>query len=249
MSFQTQLPPATLVMTFHDEGVYAQRSLLGFLRVREYTHSYGGELYLICMLDCADELTTTIVKNFISKYGHVKDQVIEVAYGSLSASRNVGFDSVFTEYAGCLNGDDFFSANWVVNALHKIINKKNQQILCFPSQVISFGKHISNQTIQSDNLIPKTQNINIHYWISASFGHISIFRNNPYNEMIGKANKFSFEDWDFNIRCIASGVLLEPVENTYFFYRRRENSMLAEHTQMHSFVPPSKFFTYENLNL
>ena len=84
--------------------------------------------------------------------------------------------------------------------------------------------------------------MNVHHWTACSFGPKELYKNNPYNETVGKLSRFAFEDWDFNLRNVADGVSILPVENTYLFYRRRENSTLSEHMGYRSFVPPSKFF-------
>ena len=236
------LPPATIIMTFHAEGIYAHKSLLGFQRIRDYSASQGNRVDLICILDNAESVTAQIVKKYIAKYGTRYDRIVETQHGSLSASRNTGTDCADTDYIGFLDGDDFFSANWVEEALKKQISAKEAQIVCMPGYVVSFGRHIACQIIQSSKHIPMAQMINSHYWVSSSFAHISTYRNHPYNEKINKASKFVFEDWDFNLRCIASNIEIEPVENTYLFYRRRENSMLSEHCGYDSFVPPSAFF-------
>lgn len=55
------LPPATIIMTFHSEGIYAHKSLLGFQRIRNYSTAKGNRLDLICILDDAENFTTKIV--------------------------------------------------------------------------------------------------------------------------------------------------------------------------------------------
>lgn len=235
------LPPATMIMTFHGEGVYAHKSLLGFQRIRDYSAAHGNRVDLICILDCAEEFTAQTVKNYLHRFGKSRDRIIETSNASLSASRNIGIDHVQTEYTGFLDGDDFFSANWVQEAITLQI-QSTKNILCMPGYVLSFGKHTGIQTIVPSREIPEVQMMNNHYWVSSSFSRTDLYRQIPYNEKIGKKTKFAFEDWDFNLRCIASGVEILPVEQTYLFYRRRENSMLQEHLQFNSMIPPSDFF-------
>lgn len=235
------LPPSTIIMTFHGEGVYAHKSLLGFQRIREYSAAQGNRVNLICILDCAETFTTQTVKNYLHRHGNSTDQIIETGNGSPSASRNIGIDHVKTEFAGFLDGDDFFSANWVNEAVKLQTNAKTPT-LCMPEHVVSFGRHIGIQPIVSSREIPKAQMINTHYWVSSSFSRTDIFRRHPYNETVGRQAKFAFEDWDFNLRCIASGTDIEPVPQTYLFYRRRDNSILQEHLQFNSLIPPSDFF-------
>lgn len=238
----TKLPPATMIMTFHKEGHLAQKSLLGMQRIREYSAQFGHEVRLICMLDCADELTTYLVKSYIHQCGMKNDQVIECQYGSLAASRNTGIDNVQTEYLGFLDGDDFVSAHWVQAALNSQLTSRNLPTINTPKYVISFGAKVEHFEMLNSKNIPLVRLMGNNFWSSVTFGHISTYVANPYNEVIDKNIQFVFEDWDFNLRCIASGVTFEPVEDTYLFYRRRENSMVMQHAAKRLFTPPSKFF-------
>lgn len=238
---KSKLPDATIIMTFHGEGVYAHKSLLGFQRIRDYSAALGNNVNLICMLDNAEEFTTRTVKNFLYKNGESKDQIIEISKTSLAASRNIGIDHSQTEYTGFLDGDDFLSANWVDRAVTQQIESDNL-LLSMPGQIVNFGCIASIQGSVDSQEIPLPQMINMHYWVSTSFGKTKIFQENPYNEMVGKQSKFAFEDYDFNLRCIAAGIQISPVKQTYLFYRRRKGSMLQEHVQFSSMVPPSDFF-------
>lgn len=242
---QTQLsqtlPPATIIMTFHAEGVYAHKSLLGFQRIRDYSATRGNKVELICMLDCTEDVTTKMVKNYLYKYGSSKDQIIETSCGNPAAARNLGIEHTLTEYVGILDGDDFLSANWVDEAV-RLQTQSPKKILCIPAHILSFGIYTGIQTNVPSREIPKAQMMNMHYWCAHSFARTETYKQNPYNEKVGRQTKFAFEDWDFNLRCISAGIEIEPVAKTYLFYRRRNNSTLSEHQQFNSFTPPSDFF-------
>lgn len=235
------LPPATMIMTFHREEHYAHKSLLGMERVRAYCKKNQQEVFLICTLDCSNESTTKIVKNFIHQNGYKDDQIIEIQYGSLAASRNVGIDHAKTEYVGFLDGDDFISSNWLYEATQKQLSNRHQ-LLCFPEYILSFGQKIEYMESLSSKKVPFIVAAQNNFWASSSFGHISTYELCPYNERIDKNVNFCFEDWDFNLRCLSKGIMLEPVLNTYLFYRRRGNSMLTQHVQKNLFTPPSDFW-------
>lgn len=211
------------------------------MRIREYSASFGNRVDLICVLDNSDVLTRQIVTNFLKEYGTKHDQMIETSYASLSAARNVGIDFTKTEYVGFNDGDDFFSANRVEEMLKAQLTGKSP-IVHFPDRVISFGCKIESFSINNSQQIPKIQVANTHYWVSSSFSHTSIFKQIPYNELIGKSNRLAYEDWDFDLRCLCQNIELIPVKNTYLFYRRNKNSMLSEHNAYQSFVPSSDFF-------
>lgn len=235
------LPPATIVMNFHNEEVYAHKSLLGFLRIREYSAKRGNRVDLICVLDNPTALTEKIVHQFVREHGSHHDQIIKTNFKNLSAARNTAIDICKTEYLGFNDGDDFFSANRVEEMLSaQLISQK--PILCFPSKLINFDTRFGSASFHESDIVHIPQMMNYHFWISASFGHISTYTSHYYNEMVGKHSKFVYEDWDFNLRCITSGVAMKPIKNTYFFYRIKANSMLSEHNALGSFIPPSYFF-------
>lgn len=241
MNNSNALPPATIIINFHREGVYAHKTLLGFLRIREYSASFGNRVDLICVLDNSDVLTRQIVTNFLKEYGTKHDQMIETSFGTPPAARNVGIDLVKTEYVGFNDGDDLFSANRVEEMLKAQLASKSP-LLCFPEKIISFGIKSESYNIPFSQNISKAQMINIHYWTYASFSQTDLYKAIPFNELVGKNTKLAYEDWDFNLRCVEHGVNLSPIKNTYFFYRRNKNSVLSEHNSYQSFVPSSDFF-------
>lgn len=236
-----KLPPATMIMTFHKEGDLALKSLLGMQRVRSYSAQFGNEVRLICMLDNADEKTEQIVKSYIQQCGTLYDQVIETAFGSPAAARNVGIDNTTTEYVGFLDGDDFLSKNWVQAALTKLVESRHLSLICTPSYIISFGNKVEHLKSLPSRQIPIPVLVNNNFWGAPTFGFISTYRTYPYNERVNTQTKFAYEDWDFNTRCIVNGIEMVPVEDTYIFYRRREHSVLTQHAAHKSFIPPSDF--------
>lgn len=242
MSFnKSKLPPATMIMTFHKEEHYAHKSLMGISRVRQYSAQNGNEVQLICILDNANDVTSRIVHNYIKQYGKGTDQIISTQFGSLSAARNVGIDNTRTEYVGVLDGDDFVSENWVENALKHQISNKNSPIISTPEYVISFGAQIESFKMLPSRIVPMMAIMENNFWSSVTFTETVNYRTIPYNELIGTHSRFTYEDYDFNLRCIANQIQIEPVEKTYLFYRRRENSMLSQHNELRSFTPPSDF--------
>lgn len=246
MNNSNALPPATIIINFHREGVYAHKTLLGFLRIREYSASFGNRVDLICVLDNGDALTRQIVTNFLKDHGTKYDQMIETSYASLSAARNVGIDFTKTEYVGFNDGDDFFSANRVEEMLKaQLLNKKLH--ICFPDKIISFGNKIEAFATPNSRDINLLQVINTNFWTASSFGRLDVYKSISYNEIIGKASRLAYEDWDFNLRCLDNDIELIPVENTYLFYRRNKSSMLIEHNAFQSFTPAFDFFN--NINL
>ncbi len=246
MSNSNALPPATIIINFHREGVYAHKTLLGFLRIREYSASFGNRVDLIYVLDNSDVLTRQIVTNFLKEYGTKYDQMVETSYASLSAARNAGIDQTKTEYVGFNDGDDFFSANRVEEML-KVQLASKAPLLCFPEKIISFGIKSESYNIPFSQNISKAQMINLHYWTYATFSQTDLYNAIPFNELVGKNTKLAYEDWDFNLRCIENDVKLAPIKDTYFFYRRSKYSMLIEHNAFQSFTPAFDFFN--NINL
>ena len=234
-------PDASVVATFHGEGMLAHWMLKGFERVREYCDALGVELELVAVLDRADEVTTRVVTTHRALRRH--DQLLRVDNGDLGESRNDGFRAARAEHGGTMDGDDYYSANWIVAALERC-RRDDAEVIVHPDLVVSFGEvHAVTRVVDlSTQDFPKAGALKVHPWISCSFARVDTYREHPYEPTRMRDTGFGYEDWHWNLETWAQGLLHVTAPRTALFYRRRRGSMAAGMEAGGALVRPGLFF-------
>ena len=230
------------VVTFHNEGLLAHKTLLGLERVRIYATAVGLRVELVIVLDSADIETTRVVTS--SPILRSSDILIKVKNGDLGASRNDGVSAASGEYISIFDGDDYYSENWLFEALNTAINRRGDVII-HPDYIVSFGTVYSIGRVLDMDLNPDYPIANlfsVHPWVSSSFGKKDIYLKFPFVRSDTKITGFGFEDWHWNLELVAHGVRHISASNTAIFYRRKPSSMLACQVSENAIVRPSIFF-------
>ncbi|MDT4855632.1 hypothetical protein FQZ97_899950 [compost metagenome] len=240
-SDRASTPAISVVMTFHREQVLANFALLGFLRVRTAAEAAGIAVELVAVLDSADEETTRIVTSHPA-IRH-DDQVLRVQNGDLAASRNDGIASAHALYIAILDGDDYYSKNWLTEAL-RMAEAAVGRVIVHPELTVSFGAvHCVAETFDMDRgNYPMASCMMVHPWISCSFGLRDIYKRHPYQPTRLRDTGFGFEDWHWNLETVADGIRHVTAPKTALFYRRKASSMVTEMAQGGAIVRPSRFF-------
>ena len=235
-------PLISAIVTFHDEGILAHKTLLGLERVRRFAERKGLPVELVLVLDCADAETTRIVRS--SPVLREIDQVLEVSNADQGASRNSGVDVARGDYLGLFDGDDYYSENWLVAAL-ETVRKKEGLVVVHPMFVVSFGEiHTIGRLLDLDVSpdYPLANLFSVHPWVCSSFARRSVYVNFPFLRSDSAQTGFGFEDWHWNLEVLAGGARHVSAPDTAIFYRRKSSSVLTMHLQHNVLVQPSSFF-------
>lgn len=237
-------PHISVVICFHNEDFIAGWTLDSVQRMRTYAEAHGLQTELVCILDRADPATTEIV------FGHVClspiDRVIEVANGDLGTNRNSGVAIARGEFIAILDGDDYYSENWLAAAA-KAAHAEEEKAIFHPDFDVSFGEiyaftKITDMRQQKCDLRNCLTN---HPWVSTAFGRREIFLSHPYQSTYVRRTGFGYEDWEWNLRLIAAGYIHLSVQDTAKFYRRKRVSMLTEMDGLKAVIRPNPFFDAE----
>lgn len=232
------------IVTFHNEGLLAHKTLLGLERLRRYAESAGASVELVAVLDNVDKETARVVNS--SPVMRSTDQVITVYNGDQGASRNSGVAAAIGRYVGLFDGDDYHSENWLWGALNTV-EAKQGDVIAHPDYVASFGAVHSIGQIPDMDITPGYPLANcfsVHPWVSSSFGKKEIYMKHPYSRTDTQITGFGFEDWHWNLELLGNGVRHVTAPQTALFYRRKATSVLVYHLANNAIVRPSRFFTH-----
>lgn len=230
------------VVTFHGEGLLGHKTLLGLERLRRFANQRNIAVEFVLVLDSADSETTRIVRS--SPVLRDSDQIVEVANHDQGASRNSGVAAARGEYVCVLDGDDYYSENWFVEALNTV-NAKQGAVVVHPDYVVCFGAvHSIGQVLDLDRTpdYPLANLFSVHPWVSSSFAKRDIYLRHPYLRSDSKQTGFGFEDWHWNLEVLAEGMRHVSAPHTALFYRRKSSSSLVGHHEQRVLVRPSRFF-------
>lgn len=234
----------SLIITFHNEGILAQMTLNSIERCRLYAKEHGITSEYIWVMDNIDEETKRVLDNYPIDNNLVKK--IEVSHGDLGASRNSGILNSRGESIAILDGDDYYSKNWLERAMHSLKEFGKDSIL-HPEMVLNFGT-VHVYAWQMDQLCKYYDENGLltgNYWTSWTFAHSDTYKRNPYIETNPMKTGFGFEDWHWNCETIANGFNHRTVSGTVAFYRRKHSSLLASSSNVKAIMPASKLFEKE----
>lgn len=231
----------SMVVTFHNEGILANYALQGFIRNRKMAEKNGCETELICVLDRTDVDTKKIVSNHACL--RESDHIILVNNGDLASSRNDGIKIASGEFVAIMDGDDYYSTEWLIRA-HRQINEFNRDAICHPRWIVGFGRthHLAKIRDQRKENYPMASLLKHHPWVSCSFARRSIYETYPYAPVHHKETGFAYEDWHWNLETLAHGIFHITAEETALFYRQKAQSMLTQMNSSRGIIRPTKFF-------
>lgn len=233
------------IVTFHSEGIIAHRTLMGLDRLRQHARAHGIQTGIIAVLDCADADTREIVTR--SRLLGTGDQILNVSNGEPGLSRNDGIRASSADYVGIFDGDDYYSANWLTEALATVRNHSGD-VIVHPEYQISFGTvHCVARSIDMDDTptYPLGNCLTVNPWGVCSFGRRELYLNCPYHALEFKDKGFGFEDWHWNLEVLARSIRHVSAPGTCHFYRRKTVSALTSQISGGAVIKPGPFFSAE----
>lgn len=221
------------ILNFHREGSLARPAINSAIAAANHACTAGLEVEIICVLDCEDHATRSLVTSFGSQV-----RVVQTTCADLAAARNLGASSSSSEFVAFLDGDDLWGSQWLTSAARTILSVDSPDVVVHPQLNMYFSRHATPyywlhsdmryDRIGADNLVVTNP------WTALSFARRSLFVKYPYirNELqLG----FGYEDWGWHARTISAGVLHVAAPGTIHFIRRKATgSLLAQTNQARS---------------
>ena len=234
----------SLVVTAHDEGILAHKTMQSILEGAELVEKAGYNYEIIIHIDNGNKETI----DYFNRYSN--DERFRIVYnnfGDLGTSRNYTVSMAKGEYISFLDGDDLVSDNWFLEAL-KILKKSKKECIVYPEAVLTFqddDNHVL--TIQKKSGDKKNDCLVLlgaKLWGSVVTAKKSTFKKIPYMHM---KDGYCYEDYAFNIQTLEQNIAHLIAPNTVLFYRRSRNSMLARANDNKLVLPAMKMFDLEKI--
>lgn len=230
------------ITTFHSEGLLAHTAIRSFDLSRQHARAEGVDIQLVLVLDSADALTASTVKDHPDLDG--TEVIVETDVRDLALARNVGIRAAAGEYICTLDGDDLISRRYFVN--HAVeAAKGSRKLVLHPEIVLSFGMYnaFNWQVDQAGEYFDVNSLLTVNPWISAAFAHRSVYEETPYVACYPGKTGFGYEDWYWNCETISKGVMHRLAWGAIYFYRRKWHGSLNEAShQMRTVIPRTGLF-------
>jgi len=240
-------PDVTLLITFHNEGILAHSTLNSIEMCRKHAEKFGLSTEYVWVLDSIDEETRRVLHTHPASHGNVR--TLEVSHRDLGASRNSGISIARGDAIAILDGDDYFSTNWIERASSSLSEYGGNAII-HPEFVINFGSHNAYcwQVDQAGQYFNRDALLTANLWTSWTFAKRSTYLETPY--VITRPNQtgFGYEDWHWNCETIAAGYVHRLAWGTVGFYRRKKSSLVTSTSLANAVIPRSQLFDRKNSN-
>lgn len=231
------------IVTVHDEGIVAHKTMLSVLKATKKVGEAGFEYEIVVHIDRGDEAT----RSYFERYKKNKlIRIIEGNYGDIGESRNHAVEESLGEYVAFLDGDDLVSQNWYIEAI-KLLEKNGDEVIVCPGAVLTFGiGEINVLTLQSNSQSKEIDTLVLlgeNAWSSVVMARREVFEKTPYKKLCN-ADGYSHEDYLFNTEIIEKGIRFMVAPGTVLFYRRTFDSRLSNSNASSSIIPYTKLFDF-----
>lgn len=237
----------SLLITFHQEGILAYSTLNSVERCRQYAEAHGISTEYIWVLDSIDTETRRVLMSHPALHTSIK--VIEVNHRDLGASRNSGIAAAQGKTIAILDGDDYFSTNWIERAWH-FMHEFGQNAILHPEFVINFGEHTAYawQVDQAGQYFDINGLMAGNFWTSWTFAARTVYLTVPYETTRPRETGFGYEDWHWNCETIAAGFEHRLAWGSMALYRRKPSSLVTTTSAVGAIIPPTRLFSREALH-
>lgn len=231
----------SLLITFHCEGILAHSTLNSIEHCRKYAEAAGISTEYVWVLDAVSEETRQVLMSHPAASGNVK--IVEVNHRDLGASRNSGIHAARGTAVAILDGDDYFSKNWIERAWF-YLQEFGAHAILHPEFVVNFGAHSAYcwQVDQAGQYYDRDGLLVNNYWTSWTFAMRSVYLACPYSVTQPLHTGFGYEDWHWNCESIAAGYEHRLAWGAVGFYRRKKTSLVSSTTASGAIFPPTRLF-------
>jgi glycosyltransferase involved in cell wall biosynthesis len=208
-------PILSIVITCYNLGEYLQEAIDS---IKQYT--YPDEYEIILVNDGSTDAKTNSILEEIVKYDSKINYINQPNLG-LAKARNNGIKKAKGEYIIPLDADNKLRTEFIAQTINILNNNPDIDIVHGNAQ--NFGN--KTDIWQSKPFYFPEMLINSYIDACAGFRKSTWEKMNGYDENMPV---MGFEDWDLWLRMGNAGCHFKYVNEIFFDYRIRDNSMLAD---------------------
>lgn len=227
----------SLVIVFHNEGVYALAALASMKDAVDTARANGIKLEARAIFDCPSPETRRLVQ----RRGSWLDAIDEVSFSDLGRTRNAAAQNAKGKYIAFLDGDDLWGRSWIAAAYVRAV-KWGKPAVWHPEYVFFFDDDGYNQhstteepnpwcrahfSVQAPSNAPDFDRRSLIFanaWTANALTLRDVHLQCPYDPVDVNAG-VGFEDWGWNIKTLDRGIPHLIVTSTVHAIRRRNGSL------------------------
>jgi glycosyltransferase involved in cell wall biosynthesis len=213
-------PKVAVVLLAHAEGVMLGGAIQALLESLAEAQRAGIAVEVVAVLDRPTATTASVVEAELGG----RCTIVQTDFGDQGLARNEGVNHARAEYVAFLDGDDLWSANWLVEAL-RLCDSRPGRVIAHPEFNWLFGEEHSvlvHVDQESDAFDPEFLRF-ANYWDAMHMAPAAVLRRHPFPPRDLK-NGFAYEDWQWNCTTVAAGLVHKVAPDTIHFKRRRASS-------------------------
>ncbi|MBF0127509.1 MAG: glycosyltransferase family 2 protein, partial [Magnetococcales bacterium] len=232
----------SVIVTFHNEKALARTTLTAIGRMRRDAADHGIVSELVAVLDCADPETRAVVLAHPELSSQAR--AIEVSHRDPGLSRNAGVSNAAGAILVMLDGDNYYSSNWLERSFH-YIRKWGNDVILHPATKMIFGDDrytiVRQHDQESDHYDPAGWLVH-NFWDTCSAASRKIYERCPYQPTQVALTGFGYEDWHWNCETVASGYKHKVIDDAFMLYRRKKDGMCEQHNTLSAIIRPTALF-------
>lgn len=239
----------TAVINVHREGLWAHKAIRS--AVAALSKLPEGKAEIVIVADRANAETIDVCFRACGATT-IPSQIVHVDVGDLGRARNHGVLAAAGKYVAFLDGDDVWGEDWArlgVEALERETAHKGytDAVVAHPFLNIDFGDNSfwwtqpdqrDTRSIEEGGFDPATF-WTTNCWSSGAMAPRALLLDQPYR---ARTAGLGFEDWEWNARTMAAGVLHVSVPRAVVFIRKKADGLNVDSANKRQIPAHSAYF-------
>lgn len=236
---QTNKYDMSVIVTAHNEGRLAHRTMRSLFRAINYANNNGVSTEIVVVMDRPAPETMKCISMYDES--GIRKELVDI--GDPGLSRNYGVNLSEGRYIALLDADDLIGVDWLYKAF-RYLEDSHKGIIVHPEYYVAFeGKNLIWRPVASiDKNFHVGDLLEFNHWDIVCAAGREILLRHPFESTLPMSG-YGYEDWHFYCETLASGVQHHMVPETVFFKRiKKTGSRLAYDNEMNRVIGPTKLF-------